>query len=76
MSDSVSEYLVHTVSSGERWDQIAARYYGDATQYHRIVSANPYAPIWAALPEGLRLKVPVIAAEDLDTDLGGQPPWR
>jgi hypothetical protein len=33
--------LVHVVMEGERLDHLAARFYGDATRYWRILDANP-----------------------------------
>ena len=33
-------YLTHITTEGERWDQLATRYYGDPLQYERIVAAN------------------------------------
>lgn len=76
MSEEVGEYLIHTVNSGERWDQIAYKYYGSALMYENIIRANPSVPIWASLPEGTRLKIPVLNADEVEAETGGQPPWR
>jgi nucleoid-associated protein YgaU len=65
-------FLTHVTTDGERWDQLAHRYYGDPFQYERIVAANPHAPLSATLPGGLMISVPVIEGQDLSLDL---PPW-
>ena len=43
-------YLTHITTEGERWDQLATRYYGDPLQYERIVAANPHVPLATTLP--------------------------
>lgn len=65
-------YLTHITTEGERWDQLAYRYYGNALQYERIVVANPHVPLTPTLPGGLTLSIPVIEQQDLSEDL---PPW-
>lgn len=69
----MSEYLTHMTRDGERWDQIAHRYYGDAFGYARIIQANPAVPIRDHLPGGLVLLIPVIEAQPTVTEL---PPWK
>ena len=66
-------YLTHITTEGERWDQLATRYYGDPLQYERIVAANPHVPLATTLPGGLTLSVPVIEQQDLSEEL---PPWQ
>jgi phage tail protein X len=65
-------YLTHITTDGERWDQLAARYYGDALGYERIIVANPHVALTAVLPGGLTLSIPVIEQHDLNEAL---PPW-
>ncbi|MDF0606623.1 tail protein X [Neisseriaceae bacterium TC5R-5] len=65
-------FLTHISTAGERWDQLAHRYYGDALQYERIIVANPHVPLGTHLAGGLMLSIPVIAAQDLEEAL---PPW-
>ena len=48
-------YLTHITTEGERWDQIAARYYGDSRRYQPIIDANQHVPLTPALPSGLKL---------------------
>ncbi|MGO1073234.1 tail protein X [Lysobacter sp. CA199] len=65
-------FLTHITTEGERWDQLAYRYYGNALQYERIIAANPDVAITATLPAGLALSIPVIEQQPLQTEL---PPW-
>lgn len=67
------KYLEHETVEGERWDQLALRYYGDATAYEGIIAENPHVPISPALAGGLRLRIPVRAqAVVAESKL---PPW-
>lgn len=65
-------YLTHITTEGERWDQLAARYYADALQYERIVAANPHVRLLPVLPSGLALSIPVIEQQEVSEEL---PPW-
>lgn len=66
--------LRHITKEGERWDQLAYRYYGDATAYERIVAANPGIPLTLVLPGALELVIPVIEASSTISALES-PPW-
>ena len=66
-------YLTHITTEGERWDQLAWKYYGNALEYERIVAANPQVPITPTLASGLRLSIPVIEETQIVEDL---PPWK
>ena len=66
-------YLTHITTEGERWDQLAWKYYGNALEYERIVAANPQVPITPTLLGGLRLSSPVIEETQIVEDL---PPWK
>ncbi|EDS5484656.1 tail protein X [Salmonella enterica] len=65
-------YLEHITSDGERWDQIAYRYYGDPMGYSRIIMANPHIAVTPVLSAGQRLAIPVIDDHRVTGDL---PPW-
>ena len=64
--------LTHITTEGERWDQLAWRYYGDAHRYLPIVQANPHVPITGALAAGLTLAIPLLEPGTTTEDL---PPW-
>jgi nucleoid-associated protein YgaU len=51
--------LEHLVVDGERWDQLAARFYGDPTRYWLLMDANldELNPL-NLLRAGRRLRVP------------------
>lgn len=67
-------YLEHTTAGGERWDMLAAHYYGDATRYGGIIAANPHVDIVPILPAGARLSIPII--DDSPAPDPGLPPWK
>lgn len=65
-------YLTHITTEGERWDQLADRYYGDARRYQPIIDANGHVPITPALAAGLWLTIPVLERVATYEDM---PPW-
>lgn len=67
--------LRHITQDGERWDQLADRYYGDATQYERIIAANPAIPLTLTLTGGLELLIPVVEA-NATLPTSELPPWK
>ena len=70
------EYIEHKTIAGERWDQLAFRYYGSATLYEPIIRANPYIAIEPILASGIVLRIPLLEQDDISDDLGDLPPWR
>lgn len=66
------QYLLHVTREGERWDQLAFRYYGSAHRYEPITRANPNVPLSPTLPAGLTLRIPLLDAPPVTEDL---PPW-
>ncbi|MDK9603497.1 tail protein X [Lelliottia wanjuensis] len=70
----MSGWIEHITTEGERWDNLAFRYYGDPLGYERIISANPHIAIAATLASGLRLRIPVIGATQVH-DVNEVPPW-
>ncbi len=68
------EFIVHITADGERWDLLAFRYYGDATEYAPIIRANPKVAIEPVFEAGIRIDIPVLAdSAVVNVDL---PPWR
>ena len=56
---SASEHRMHDVASGDTLSAIAKRYYGDASQYHRIFEANrDQLSDPDKIQAGQRLKIP------------------
>jgi phage tail protein X len=70
------EVIEHITRDGDRWDLLAWEYYGDATQYERIIAANNQVMIDPILPSGIIINIPVI--EELPAELAESeelPPW-
>jgi phage tail protein X len=68
------QYILHITRTGERWDLLAWRYYGDPTDYNPLIMANPSVPIEPVFEAGISIAVPILAKSTLVTvDL---PPWK
>ena len=65
--------LKHTVKQGERWDNLAYYYYGDALEYARIIEANPQINFCEALPTGATVFIPVLNVKPTQNE--NLPPW-
>lgn len=70
------EFIEHTTIDGERWDQLADRYYGNALLYRYIVRANPYVDITPLVPSCVTLRIPLLEQTAIAEDKGDLPPWR
>lgn len=68
-------YLPHVTRAGERWDQLAWHYYGDAMDYERIIAANPDVEITPTLAGGLVLAIPMVEVDDAIAS-EELPPWK
>jgi phage tail protein X len=69
------DYTQYIVQDGDRWDEIAYRYLGDATNVTPIIEANPIIPIRATLEEGMVLFIPIFDPQPLQ-GFNNLPPWR
>ena len=69
-----AQYIVHITKTGERWDLLAWRYYGDPTDYQMIIMANRGVAIEPIFEAGISLAVPIAQKSALvSIDL---PPWK
>ena len=69
------EYIEHITLDGDRWDQIANLYYGDASRISPLAEANEHLRLLPVLPGGLPVRVPIL--EDDNTLLPEElPPWK
>lgn len=69
-----AQFILHVTRAGERWDLLAWRYYGDATDYNQIIVANPGVAIEPVFDAGIRIAVPTVQRRTpLSVDL---PPWK
>lgn len=65
--------LKHIVKQGERWDNLAYHYYGDALAYSRIIDANPHMSFCEVLPAGAVVFIPILNIKPTNNDK--MPPW-
>lgn len=75
MSSTATSVIEHITIEGERWDQLAYRYYGDPGRVEPIIRANPDVAIVPILTSGIKLRIPVLAPTTSATT-GGLPPWK
>jgi len=69
-----AQFIVHVTLAGERWDLLAWRYYGDATEYRPIIMANPNVPIEPVFESGLVILIPILSNSAVVNT--GLPPWK
>ena len=69
------EYIEHITLDGDRWDQIATLYYGDASRISPLAEANEHLRLLPVLPGGLLVRVPILEDDNnlLPEEL---PPWK
>lgn len=72
----MAEFTEHITQQDERWDTIAYKAYGDATEVNRIIEANPKVPITPVLPAGIRILIPIIETVSVEVDDKLLPPWK
>ena len=70
----MSAVIRHTTRSGERWDLLAHRYYGNALLVDGLMAANPHLPPAEEFSDGLTVFVPVLEAKPQNTQ-AQLPPW-
>ena len=68
------QFILHVTTSGERWDLLAWKYYGDPTDYSPIIVANPNVAIGPVFDAGLSIAVPILQKSAVVTD--DLPPWK
>jgi len=67
-------YIKHITQDGDRWDSLAYKYYGDATNFEPIVTANPTISLNPILSAGLTIYIPILDEDDIQTE--DLPPWK
>lgn len=75
-----STYLPHMTRDGERWDQLAFRYYGDVAMQDSLIATNrglflDALTVPPVLPAGLTLRIPIIEREAI-VAADQLPPWK
>jgi hypothetical protein len=67
--------IQYIVNSPERWDNIAAKAYGNPGMIEPIVKANPNVLIIAVIPAGTVLDIPIFEDDQVQTSEDLLPPW-
>ena len=70
----MTEYYTYITRDGDRWDNIAYKFYVNPNLYEEIIKANPEVPIEPVLDAGIKLKIPVL--EESETIQFELPPWK
>lgn len=71
-----SKYIEHTAQAGERWDDLAYKYYGNCFQVNEIIEANPQIGISPFLPEGETIVIPILESKTSSTSNESLPIWQ
>ncbi|BCH55266.1 hypothetical protein GOZ78_08810 [Agrobacterium vitis] len=80
MTELTGDYFEYTTVAGDRWDMLAYSYYGDQYKQTVLIEANRHLYLDtltvppAILPQGVKLKIPVIAETATNADV--LPPWK
>lgn len=75
MPSNKKEYLQHIASQGDRWDTLSYLYYGDATGYERIITANSDMAITTTLAAGAIVLIPIIDEVQAQPTIAAVPFW-
>ncbi len=71
------QFIPYVTQTGDRLDTIAWKFYGDATMYAPIISANAgsgiLTPVFGA---GVALQIPVLAVDPSAASTADLPPWK
>lgn len=62
----------YITSQGERWDEIAHAFYGNALRIAPIVEANPKYKDVLIFDAGCELRIPILE----ETESESLPPWK
>lgn len=70
----MAEYyaMPYVTSQGERWDEIAYAFYGNALKTEQLVAANPQYADMLLFPAGCVLNIPKLEEETAES----LPPWK
>ena len=66
-------YISYRTQTGDRWDTVAFKYFGDPTQIGALIMANPGVPILDVFDAGTEIAIPLIAAPS--GGVTSSPPW-
>ena len=67
----------YTTKQGDRWESIAFLAYGDSNKMADIIAANKSVAISQTLPAGLKINIPILEPEEIETvNPNLLPPWK
>lgn len=66
---------VYRTVSGDTWDLIAFKVYGDEIYYHELIRANPNLIDIAVFDSDIPIIIPDLLIED-NIDYDKLPPWK
>lgn len=68
-------FTSYITKAGDRWDEIAYQYLGDATDVVTLFNANKLVPLRPELDEGIEIFIPIFNPEDVE-QVNNLPPWN
>ena len=71
-----SKFIEHITQAGERWDDLAYKYYGNCFEVNEIIKANPDIEISPFLPEKTRIIIPIFEKKTSSTNSENLPVWK
>jgi phage tail protein X len=72
----VSGHIAHRTKAGDRWDQLALRYYGEPLLLGPLLRANPAHAAKTVLDGNLTIRVPIVTRAELAPDPDPVVEWR
>lgn len=71
-----NKYMVHKAKEGERWADLAYKYYGDSFKFAPIIMCNLDIPISPFLPVGADIIIPFSDTSKSNKVEDGLPIWK
>lgn len=71
-----NESFEYRTKEGDRWDLLAWEFYGDASRFGPILSANSEIPFDTVIEAGITLYIPLLQVETAQQDVSLLPPWK
>ena len=68
--------LNYTTKEGDRWDQLAFRFYGSVKSIGILTDANPTVSLSPVIDFGTILIVPIIDNSTASVITKNKPPWK
>lgn len=72
MADSIN----YTSKQGDRWDNLAYKFYGSISGMKTLTDANPFVSLSPVIPTGSNIIVPIMDDTDSAILTENLPPWK